>query len=89
MSDSQTDYDIFISYSRKDNTPIPATHPRGWVTAIRDHIAADHRQFSTAPLRLFFDTEEIRDADDWRHRILGALRHFCCVFHLASFGFWF
>jgi hypothetical protein len=26
-------------------------------------------------LRIFFDTEEIKDMDDWRHRILGALRH--------------
>lgn len=73
MSADQTEYDVFISYSRKDNRPIPETYPCGWVTAIRDHIAADHRQFSTSPLRLFFDTQEIKDADDWRHRILGAL----------------
>lgn len=74
MSADQTEYDLFISYSRKDNRPIPDTFPHGWVTAIRDHIAQDHRSFSTAPLRIFFDVEEIRTADDWRLRIEGALR---------------
>ncbi len=66
--------DIFLSYSRKDNVPVPDTFPHGWVTAIRDHIFADHRRFSTEPLHIFLDTEEIRDMDDWRLRILGALR---------------
>ena len=70
MSVDQKPYDLFLSYARLDNEP--ATE--GWVTAIRDRIAADHRQFSTEPLRNFFDTDEIEDADDWRHRILGALR---------------
>jgi hypothetical protein len=74
MSADQTLYDVFISYARKDNVPTPATHPHGWVTAIRDHIAADHRKFSTAPLRLFLETQEIKNADDWRFRILGALK---------------
>ena len=74
MAADQTDYDVFISYSRKDNQSIPDTYPLGWVAAIRDHIATDHRQFSTVPLRFFFDTDEIKDAEDWRHRILGALR---------------
>ena len=66
MSD-QAEYDIFISYARKDNST-------GWVTAIRDHIVADHAKFSPQRLRIFFDTLEIKDADDWRLRILGALR---------------
>ena len=70
----QTRYDVFISYARRNNAPILDAFPHGWVAAIRDHILADHRQFSTAPLRLFFDTSAIKDADDWRFRILGALR---------------
>jgi tetratricopeptide (TPR) repeat protein len=76
MSADQTPYDVFISYARKDNAPAArdAGDARGWVTAIRDHIAEEHRQFSTERLRLFFDTLEIKDADDWRFRILGALR---------------
>ncbi len=74
MSDATNDYDIFISYARKDNRPIQRAYPFGWVTALRDHILADHRRFSTGPLRVFLDTDEVRDMDDWRHRILGALR---------------
>ncbi|MBI5383621.1 MAG: toll/interleukin-1 receptor domain-containing protein [Verrucomicrobia bacterium] len=67
-------YELFISYSRKDNVPRKPGDPKGWVTALRDEILADHRRFSTEPLRIFFDTEEIRDMDDWRHRILTGLR---------------
>ncbi len=47
----------------------------GWVTALRDEILADHRRFSTEPLRIVFDSSEIRDMDDWRDRILEGLRH--------------
>ncbi|HMO66861.1 MAG TPA: toll/interleukin-1 receptor domain-containing protein, partial [Verrucomicrobiota bacterium] len=60
---------------RKDNGPQKPGDAKGWVTALRDEILADHRRFSTEPLRIFFDTSEIRDMDDWRHRILDGLRH--------------
>lgn len=71
---NQTSYDLFLSYSRLDNSPMSESFPQGWVTAIRDHILEDHRRFSTAPMRIFFDTQDIKDMDDWRHRILGALK---------------
>lgn len=74
MSSETTPYDIFISYARKDNEPVEHSTTQGWVTAIRDHILADHRRFSTEPLRIFFDLDEIKDMDDWRLRILGGLR---------------
>ncbi len=74
MTTDQTDYELFVSYARKDNKPIPDTYPHGWVTAVKDFILADHRQYSADPMRVFFDTSEIRDMDDWRNRILGALR---------------
>lgn len=74
MSTDQTEYDIFISYARRDNQPIPDTYPHGWVTSLHDHILADQRKFTTEPLRIFFDTKEIKDMDDWRYRILGGLR---------------
>ncbi|MFZ4509308.1 MAG: TIR domain-containing protein, partial [Fimbriimonas sp.] len=48
---------------------------QGWVTALHDAILADSRNFDTQPLRIFFDTNEIQDMDDWRHRILDGLRH--------------
>lgn len=76
MTTENIPYEIFISYSRQDNR-LPAnasTDATAWVTALRDHILANHRGFSTEPLRIFFDTDEIRNMDDWRHRILGALR---------------
>jgi hypothetical protein len=81
----QSAYDLFLSYARKDNRPIPATFPCGWVTAIFEHILADHRQFSTAPLRICFDPQEIADADDWRHHRSGALRQksFCSLVRTA------
>jgi len=79
-------YELFISYSRKDNIPrplppdspsaIPNPPSKGWVTALHDEILADHRRFSTEPLRIFFDTSEIKDMDDWRHRILTGLTGF-------------
>jgi hypothetical protein len=73
MQTEQTPYEIFISYSRKDNQPIHPGEP-GWVSALRDHILSDHRRFSTEPLAIFFDATEINDMDDWQGRILGALR---------------
>ena len=77
MPADQNPYEIFLSYSRRDNALPPGLPPdaKGWVTALRDHILDDHRRFSTEPLRIFFDVSEIRDMDDWQHRILGALRH--------------
>ena len=74
MSEDQTPYELFISYARADNKPIPETYPHGWVTALKEQILADHRQYETSPLRIFFDKQEIRDMDDWRNRILGSLR---------------
>jgi tetratricopeptide (TPR) repeat protein len=75
MTTAHTAFEIFLSYARKDNQPLPELYPQGWVTAIRDHILEDHRRFSTEPLRIFYDASDIRDMDDWQHRILGALRH--------------
>jgi tetratricopeptide (TPR) repeat protein len=74
MSHDQTEYELFISYARLDNRPIPESYPHGWVSALAEQIIADHEAYETAPLRIFFDTHEIRDMDDWRNRILGALR---------------
>ncbi|MGC8493670.1 MAG: TIR domain-containing protein, partial [Syntrophobacteraceae bacterium] len=68
--------EIFISYSRKDNQPVKPGDSKGWVTALRDEILEDHRRFSTEPLRIFLDTDEIHSMDDWRRRILEkGLRH--------------
>jgi hypothetical protein len=61
----ETQFDVFISYARADNKPIPEDHPRGWVTAIYEHILADQRAVSTASLKVFFDREELAGGDKW------------------------
>ncbi|MEM7455656.1 MAG: toll/interleukin-1 receptor domain-containing protein [Planctomycetota bacterium] len=70
-----SEYEVFISYSRKDDEP-QAGAETGWVTALHNLIIEDHRKFSTEPLRVFFDQngEDIKALEDWRHRILKALR---------------
>ena len=60
-------YDLFISYARKDNEG-------GWVSAFVEALLESHRRFSGRELEVFFDKSEIRDGDDWRWRILQALR---------------
>jgi tetratricopeptide (TPR) repeat protein len=60
-------YDLFISYSRRDDQ-------QGQVRALKEQIEADYRSFAKEDLRCFFDTEDIATMDDWRHRILEGLR---------------
>jgi hypothetical protein len=61
-------YDLFVSYAHADDHD-------GWVTALVESIKAEHAQFTSAPLRVFFDAEEIRTMHDWEHRIYRGLRH--------------
>jgi hypothetical protein len=61
------DIDLFISYARADNL-------RGQVTALKDRIEADYKAFAQEELRCFFVLHDIQGMDDWRDRILGALR---------------
>lgn len=63
-------FDIFISYSRADND---AGH--GWVTALSRFIESESRLPGNDRPRVFIDTENIHSMDDWRDRILAALRH--------------
>ena len=60
-------YDIFVSYSRKDNQ-------QGRVSELVQHIQDDYQRFAVEKLSCFFDVTEIKAMDDWRNRILGALR---------------
>lgn len=66
-------FDVFISYSRKDNHSGPHGQP-GWVDAVEQFIAARQAELPGQLLRVFHDTADIRDYDDWRHRILESLR---------------
>ncbi|MGI6356824.1 MAG: hypothetical protein GX937_12150 [Lentisphaerae bacterium] len=59
-------YDIFISYSRRDNEG-------GRITELKQRIEANYREITKEELRCFFDMEDIRGMDAWRHRILQGL----------------
>lgn len=60
-------YDLFISYSRKDNT-------NGRVAELKVQIDADYLTHTGEELHCFFDLNDINAMDDWRNRILGGLR---------------
>jgi hypothetical protein len=60
-------YDLFISYAHADNDD-------GTITALVEEIKDHQRRIDGVPMRIFFDTERIRDMDDWEMRILTALR---------------
>src|ERR1041385_4085354 len=70
-------YDLFISYSRRDNERGLATPKRsdgGQVTALKAQIESGFRAFAGRDLRVFFDTHEIAGMDDWRQKIQRSLR---------------
>ena len=60
-------YDLFISYSRRDNE-------HGRITTLVDRIQRDFAAFAHRDLVPFFDRDEIRGMDDWRLRIFQGLR---------------
>ncbi|HZZ41402.1 MAG TPA: TIR domain-containing protein [Tepidisphaeraceae bacterium] len=60
-------YDIFISYSRRDNG-------QNRVTELVKRIKADFFQYANRELVPFFDLQEINGMQDWRQRILQGLR---------------
>jgi hypothetical protein len=61
-------YDLFISYSRRDNR-------QGRVSELAALIQKEYRDFTVGQeLGIFFDTADIKGMDDWRHRILNAIR---------------
>lgn len=60
-------YDLFVSYSRKDNR-------EGRIAQLVERIEADFLAFAGRPLVPFFDAAAIRGMEDWRHRILQGLR---------------
>jgi len=58
-------FDFFVSYARNDNAD-------GWITRFLEELKAEHEKFAPGrPLKPFFDRDEIRSLDDWRHRIFS------------------
>ncbi len=62
------DFDVFVSYSTKDDRD-------GWVTAFVEALQAEHRRAALQPLAVFLDHEAIPALADWEHRIVTGLRH--------------
>ena len=60
-------YDLFISYSRRDNE-------QGRITQLVERIKTDFAPFAKRELVPFFDRQEIHGMADWRQRILQGLR---------------
>lgn len=54
-------YDLFISYSRRDNE-------NNRVTELKNQIENDYLEFAKEPLNCFFDQEKIKGMDDWQQK---------------------
>jgi len=60
-------YDLFISYSRRDNE-------QGRITQLVERIKTDFARLTGRELITFFDQQEILGMEDWRQRTLRGLR---------------
>jgi tetratricopeptide (TPR) repeat protein len=60
-------YDLFISYSRRDNN-------EGRITEIVERLKSDFKVFAGRNLAPFFDQSEIIGMEDWRHKILKGIK---------------
>jgi tetratricopeptide (TPR) repeat protein len=60
-------YDLFISYARRDDE-------RHRISTLVERLSRDFQLLAGRPLNVFFDAVEIHGMEDWRHRILQALR---------------
>jgi len=56
-------FDVFLSYSRKDNCAGADGAP-GWVQALKEFIEAQARLPGNQPLRVFFDSKDIHGHQD-------------------------
>ena len=67
MQNRQGFYDIFVSYSRKDNE-------RGLIEAILAQLGEEFSRFTAGKhLEMFFDKQDIRNGADWQLRIKESL----------------
>jgi hypothetical protein len=52
-------YDLFISYSRRDNA-------NNRITELKNQIETDYLEFTKEPFNCFFDQEEIKGMYSWQ-----------------------
>ncbi|MGC1717969.1 MAG: TIR domain-containing protein, partial [Isosphaeraceae bacterium] len=82
-SPKRDEFDLFISYAHTDDRGEHA----GKVTALVEAIKADYLRVTGTPLRVFFDTQEIRSMDAWEARILTGLRQSKMMVAILSPGY--
>lgn len=75
-------YDLFISYSRRDNES--RDDEKGRVSQLVERISRDFESFAGRPLRVFFDKNDIQGMDDWRQKIQQSLRESRLLLWLVS-----
>jgi len=64
---STDQFDIFVSYARRDNVD-------AWISSFIEALQAEHRAYSGGrSFTAFFDKRDIRSLDDWRLRIHDSL----------------
>jgi hypothetical protein len=73
-----TDYDVFVSYSRSDPAHVQWVR-EAVVTPLRDMRHPEGRK-----LRVFFDTHEIKVGDNWFERLLTAVNGSRCFLPIYS-----
>jgi tetratricopeptide (TPR) repeat protein len=73
-------YDLFISYSRRDNTD-------GRVSKLIERIEADFRSFANRPLMVWVDVDQIRVMDDWQRLLQQKVRESTLLMALISPGY--
>lgn len=70
-------FDLFISYSRRDNAD-------GRVSRLVERIEADFRSFANRPLRVWIDVDQIRVMDDWQRQLQQKVRESTLLLALIS-----
>ena len=73
MDESGNEFEVFVSYARRDNAPATEGGD-GWVTLLieklQQQFAADG---AAGPLRVFFDKNSIREGYGWQEEIYSKL----------------
>jgi hypothetical protein len=74
---TQFSHDVFLSYAREDNRRVAVGEGEetlGWVDAFRGFLERRHQEWTGRPLRVFLDRNDIKNGQDWEHRLFSDLR---------------
>jgi hypothetical protein len=79
LASNGTEYDVFLSYARADNTG-----PGRAVERLVDQLASAYREVTGHELRVFFDQRAIATAQEWSREIRGALQRSALMIAVLS-----